>query len=276
MTLIFKPEYHEYISPDSPEKKWLSVTSLTGFFKQPFDGPAQAAKSSKNKKSKWYGYSEKDILEAWNHESKRATDLGSWYHDQREKDLCEIATIVREEIEIPIIRPIYEDEVKHAPEQVLGSGIYPEHMVYLQSAGICGQSDYVEVINGVVNINDYKTNKEIRTEGYKSWDGRVQKMQYPIQNLDDCHLSHYSIQLSLYMYIILKHNPQLKPGKLTISHITFEEAGRDKFDNPITARNEQGDPIVKDVVTYNLSYLKSEVLSLVSWLKDNRDKIKKK
>jgi hypothetical protein len=78
------------------------------------------------------------------------------------------------------------------------------------------------------------------------------------------------------MYIILKHNPKLKVGGLTIHHILFEEAGRDKYDNPITALDSNGDPVVKDIVQYDLPYLKSEVISLIHWLEDNRDKIKTK
>jgi hypothetical protein len=40
--------------------------------------------------------------------------------------------------------------LKIAPNQKLDPGVYPEHMVYLKSAGICGQSDLVEVVNGKV------------------------------------------------------------------------------------------------------------------------------
>ena len=65
--------------------------------------------------------------------------------------------------------------------------------------------------------------------------------------------------------MILKHNPKLKAGTLTLHHILFEEAGRDKFDNPITALDTNGDPIVKDVVQYDVPYLKNEVNELIKW-----------
>ena len=100
-------------------------------------------------------------------------------------------------------------------------------------------------------------------------------MEAPLSHLDDCHLNHYALQLSMYMYMILKHNPRLKPGTLTIHHIIFEEAGRDKFDNPINERDSQGDPIVKDIMQYDLPYLKKEAIALLHWLEDNRDKVKK-
>lgn len=272
--LKFYPEKHKYVSDDNTD--WLSVTSLISNFKQPFDADAIALKSSKNKKSKWYGMTPEEIKEAWKAEANRATTLGTWYHNCREKDICELNNIERKGVTVPIFKPIEIEGIKHSPNQKLTDGVYPEHMVYLKSAGICGQSDLVEVINGEVHITDYKTNKEIKLSGFTNWEGQTQKMQPPVSHLDDCHLNHYALQLSMYMFIILKHNPKLRFGSLTIHHILFEEVGRDKFDNPITALDTNGDPIVLDIVQYDLPYLKQEAISVIHWLEDNRNKIKPK
>jgi len=272
----FTPHNHKYTSIQEDDKEWLSVTSLISQFKQPFEVDKIAEKSSKNKKSKWYGLTSEEIKEAWKAEADRATTLGTWYHNQREADICEIENMERHGHTVPIFKPIEKEGVKYSPEQKLKDGIYPEHMVYLRSAGICGQSDLVEVVNGQVHITDYKTNKEIKTEGYVNWEGISQKMSHPMSHLDDCHLNHYALQLSLYMFIILKHNPKLKPGSLTIHHILFDEAGRDRFNNPISARDTDGNPIVTDIVQYDLPYLKQEAISIVHWLEDNKHKLKAK
>jgi ATP-dependent exoDNAse (exonuclease V) beta subunit len=270
--LKFTAHDHKYTSED--KKDWLSVTSLISQFKQPFEADSIAKKCSTNKKSKWYGLTPEEIKEAWKAEAKRATDLGTWYHNQRETDICEIENMERHGFTVPVFKPIEKEGVKFSPEQKLKDGVYPEHMVYLRSAGICGQSDLVEVVNGEVHITDYKTNKEIKTESYVNWEGVSQKMLHPVSHLDDCHLNHYALQLSLYMYIILKHNPKLRPGTLTIHHILFDEAGRDRFNNPISARDTNGDPIVLDIVQYDLPYLKQEAISVIHWLEDNRHKLK--
>ena len=272
--LKFTPHNHKYTSEDGID--WLSVTSLISQFKQPFDADKIAVKTSKSKKSKWYGMTPEEIKEAWKNEAKRATDLGTWYHNQREADICGLTNMERHGVTIPVFKPIEIDGVKHSPEQKLVNGIYPEHFVYLKSAGICGQSDLVEVVDGTVHITDYKTNKEIKVEGFTNWEGITQKMSAPVAHLDDCHLNHYALQLSMYLFIILKHNPKLKPGTLTIHHILFEEAGRDRFDNPICALDTNGDPIVTDVVQYDLPYLKQEAISVIHWLEDNRSKLKPK
>ena len=270
--LKFTAYNHKYTSQD--DINWLSVTSLLSNFKQPFDAETIASKVARSKKSKWYGMTPTEIKEAWKAEAKRATDLGTWYHNQREADICEITNMERHGVTVPIFKPIEVDGIKHSPEQKIKDGVYPEHMVYLKSAGICGQSDLVEVINGEVHITDYKTNKEIKIEGFTNWEGVTQKMSAPVAHLDDCHLNHYALQLSMYMFIILKHNPKLKPGIITIHHILFEEAGRDRFDNPISALDSHGNPIVTDIIPYDLPYLKKEAIDIIHWLEDNRHKLK--
>jgi hypothetical protein len=270
--LKFTAHNHKYTSVE--DINWLSVTSLISNFKQPFDADKIAGRVAKSKKSKWYGMTPTEIKEAWKAEALRATTLGTWYHNQREADICGLNNMERHGLTVPVFKPIEIEGVKHSSPQKLTDGVYPEHMVYLKSAGICGQSDLVEVIDGKVHITDYKTNKEIKVEGFTNWEGISQKMSPPISHLDDCHLNHYALQLSMYMFIILKHNPKLSPGILTIHHIMFEEAGRDKFDNPISALDNDGNPIVKDIVQYDLPYLKQEAINVIHWLEDNRHKLK--
>ena len=275
MILTFTPEKHEYKSLDE-DIDWISVTHFVSHLKQPFNAKEQAIKSSKNKRSKWYGMDPEKIQEFWKDEGNRATGMGTWYHDQREKDLMEFITMDRHGTRVPIIRPIYKDGVKIAPEQKLISGVYPEHFIYLKSAGLCGQSDRVEVVNNLVDISDYKTNKEIKLEGYTNWEGVTTMMTGPVSHLPDCHIVHYGLQLSLYLYMILKHNPNLVPGKLTIEHIKFEESDKDPHGYPIYKKDDKGNFIVKDVTVHMVPYYKTEVISLLSYLKENRELVKSK
>jgi|TARA_B110000908_G_scaffold172651_1_gene241664 ATP-dependent exoDNAse (exonuclease V) beta subunit len=275
MAIIFKEEDHIYESIDENLEKdnitWTSVTSFIGKFKPKFDAKKQAKKSSKNKRSKWYGMTPKEILEAWDGETKRAIKLGNWYHNEREDGLLEFNTIEREGVEVPIIKPIIDGTgVKIAPEQKLKDGVYPEHLAYLKSSAICGQADLVTVVNGKVTITDYKTNKEIKEKGFTNWEGITAKMYKPLSHLDDCNINHYNLQLSIYMYIILKHNPKLKPGKLIIQHVAFEKEGENAHGYPITKYDSQGEPIIKNIKIYDLKYMKDEVRSLIMWLKDKK------
>ena len=279
MSIIFTEENHSYKSSNQDDPiDWISVTTLTSFFKEPFDAKKIAQKVSKRKNSKWYGMTPKKIQEVWKKESERAMSLGTFYHNQREEDLCSLASIERDGVNVPIFTPIITKEVgvKVSPKQKLDPGVYPEHMVYLKSAGICGQSDLVEVVNGKVSIIDYKTNKEIKMQSYKDWEGLSQKMQFPVSHLEDCNFNHYALQLSIYMYIILKHNPKLRMGSMFIHHVQFEEEGKDDHGYPITKFTKQGDPVIKNLSQIPVPYLKDEVISLIHYLYDNRSKLKKK
>ena len=71
------------------------------------------------------------------------------------------------------------------------------------------------------------------------------------------------------MYIMLKHNPRLKPGKMILEHILFETVGENEYGYPITKYDDNGDPVVKEIVPYEVPYLKEEVISMINWLKEN-------
>jgi len=268
MGLTFIEKGHKYESSDGIV--WTSVTSFISMFKDGFDKKGVAKKCSTNKKSKWYGLQPQVIMNIWEGETQRAIELGNWYHNQREADLLDFSTIEREGVELPIIKPIVEEGIKHAPKQKISDGVYPEHFVYLKSAGLCGQADLVEVVNGKINITDYKTNKEIKEKSYVNWEGISKKMHIPVNHLDDCNLNHYNLQMSIYAYIIKKHNPKLKVGSLKIQHVQFESEGEDEYGYPKT-KYENGEPIIKKIKMYNLPYLKDEVISLIMWLKDKKD-----
>ena len=278
MSIVFNADDHSYVSVDPNDQiKWTSVTTLISSLKKPFDAKKVAERVSKNKKSKWYGVDPKLIVQIWDNEATRATTLGTFYHNQRESDLCSFASIEREGVTVPVFKPYEGDNgLKIAPLQKLEPGVYPEHMVYLKSAGLCGQSDLVEVVNGRVNIIDYKTNKEIKTESFKNWEGMTEKMLDPVQHLDDCNFNHYALQLSVYMYIILKHNPKLQAGKIFIHHITFEVDGEDQYGYPISKLDVNGEPIVKEVIQMPVPYLYDEVISVINFMKEFPHLIKKK
>jgi len=278
MAIQFTAADHKYQSINQDENiNWISVTSVISLFKKEFDKEAQALKSSKNKRSKWYGLTPKEIMEIWDKSNSVAIELGSWYHNQREEDLLSCSTIRRLGIDLNIVKPIEDNGIKVAPDQNLTPGIYPEHMVFLKFAGICGQADRVEVVQDVIDIYDYKTNKEIKTQSFTNWEGVSEKMLHPIDHLDDCNFIHYAIQLSIYLYIMIKHNPNLKPGKIILEHIIFKKSGVDKYGNPVYEKDSDGNPIVDKVVPYELPYLKKEVTNIIKYLQANPEfKNKKK
>lgn len=267
----FREEGHLYQSVDNSDIKWLGVTSLCGRYKEPFPQQERAEKCSIRKPTvrypnKWYGTSAEEIIRIWNNESKRSTDLGHWYHQYREKEILSKGYVDG----LPVIRSQYDGEWKMPPVQKLTDGIYPEHLVYIPNVNICGQADIVRVEKGKITIQDFKTNKEINRRGYENWEGVRKKMLSPIHHLEDCHLTHYGLQLSMYMYAITRFNPQLEPGEMFIDHITFRKTGDDKWGYPVTYYNENGEPEVENIERIPLPYLKNEVRKIIDHIKNER------
>ena len=153
MAIKFYAEDHKYISIDERDPiDWISVTRLIHYFKIPFDKKLQAEKCATGKNPKYNKMTPQEIIDLWDKENKRAISVGSWYHDQREKDVLACNTITRKGKELTIINPLMEGLVKLAPDQQLVEGMYPEHLVYLKSVGVCGQGDRIEVIDDMIDM----------------------------------------------------------------------------------------------------------------------------
>lgn len=243
----FRDSDHLYISVNADGRKWISVTTLLSKFKKSFD-PSIVYKNVEDPNSKWYGMDPIEVLRIWKNEADRSTTVGSWFHKRMED----------REVNAIHCCPINEGW-KYAGDQILKPGTYPEFFVYNSYYGICGQADKVEATpQGTINIGDYKTNKKLETEGF-----RGKKMLYPIEHLDDCHLSHYSLQMSFYMWMLLQHNYWLKPGVMTLYHIKFKVIGEDKNGYPIIAKRKNGDYVHESVTPIVVPYLKNEVESIL-------------
>ena len=78
--------------------------------------------------------------------------------------------------------------------------IYPEVIVYSEKLKICGTIDLLlfNKTNNKYVIMDWKTSKRISSKAFKN-----KKGNHPVtSNLDDCNFNHYSLQLSLFRYIL--------------------------------------------------------------------------
>lgn len=269
MAVKFYPHNHSYKSVDEFDNiSWTSVTTLVSWFIEQFDAKEKAIKSSLNRKSKWYGIHPDKIQEIWKKENDRSVSLGNWYHKKQETDMLQRRVISFEGIRLDVFEnPVNKDGVKIAPNQKLSLGVYPEHFVYSKNFGVCGQSDLVKVSEGVVDIDDYKSNKDLEKGPHVSWDGTVKKMLPPLFHLPDCSLSHYTLQQSTYMYIILLHNPNLKPGKISLKHPIFKKDSEDEFGYPVLSKDEFGNPIVETEKLIPLPYLKNEVEAMFEFKK---------
>ena len=204
MIVKFQDQGHLYSS--IPSISWTSVTTLMETFIEEFDASKQAVMSSRSHKSKWFGIPPRKIIQIWDNENARSTRIGSLHHDKMERLAVKKKTKIHRSNIVEIFPSIMENSVKVARDQRLQPGVYPEHLIYNEKLGIAGQSDLVYVSDGYVDIDDYKTNKEIVENSY-GFPHNPRMMLDPVSNLMDCNYWHYALQLSIYMKLILLKNP---------------------------------------------------------------------
>lgn len=144
----------------------------------------------------------------WKEKSDKALSKGNRYHDFVEEKIRKAYNIKCDYSGIDLAYPN------------LPVGIHPEVRLYNHEHKIAGSADRITILkNGFFTILDYKTSAKINMTGYYDRANRTtQKMKAPISDLDDCNYTHYSLQLSLYAWMLEQHG--YKCRNLKIRHAT--------------------------------------------------------
>ena len=242
---------HKYWTKDT-NQQCISVTTLIHSFAQPFDSEfwskykALEALLSKElftpiKKilvdSKKFDY--KYVIESGiseeDFENKVKEVLLEW--EKKNKDACERGTALHKFHELQALGGNVESlqklklggkfETKTDNKICPGKGVYPELLLSrISNDGVlklAGQADLILIDGLDVYILDFKTNKSLDKKSY--FDRKQKKsvkMQYPLNNLDDCNFSHYSLQLSTYAWMIQKINPEFVIKGLILIHLDHD------------------------------------------------------
>ena len=95
-------------------------------------------------------------------------------------------------------------------------------------------------------IPTHNTNKKLdKTSYYNPKIKKHEMMKYPLSNVMDCNMMHYTLQLSMYAYLLKKINPEFNIKKLMIIH--YDHDGNENH--------------------YELDYLEKEIESLIKFYK---------
>lgn len=219
--ITYTDSTHEY---SFGKKKLVSGTKFIKLFTPEFDSDAQAEKYAIK-----HGLDKQYVLDLWDEKRDASTIKGTHVHSYAEhrymnkryepnfeNALCRFFEYTNEKVIDPYQKCIkhfdnfYEDSKKSLIP------IRSEVVVWdkeLMIAGMLDQLFWNEKMKEF-QIWDWKTNKKInRFSIFK------QRMLDPISNLHDCELVKYSLQTSLYKYIIEK-NTNIKLGNSYLVHLT--------------------------------------------------------
>lgn len=247
--VAFNNEEHCYWNVNDNEK-YISVTTLIHRFTQPFDKEFWSAYKALEKllpKDSWaiekksllstkrfdrsildlYNISENDfnkvqqnILDDWDNENRKSCERGTKIHEELENSFYRNSDNIS--LQKFGIGGRFECK-KDYPELDLEYGVYPEYLIYRESADgilrIAGQVDLIVKSGNEITIIDHKTNKKIdQKSGFDTSTRSNAKMKYPLNNLMDCNFYHYTMQLSTYAWMLQKINPNFVIKDLILNH----------------------------------------------------------
>lgn len=203
--IFLEKENHIYKLDDSPGLEFTSVTAFVSEFFEKFDAPLVARKLTATH-PKYKHMSVEELLAQW-------------------KKKSEYGTLVHEEIEFYINDKISpkDDRSTRAIRWLNGYvmqskyNLFSEKIIYSEELKLAGTIDLLLHNNNSdsYTIIDWKTSARIDTSSYKHKTG----CNDITRNLEDCNFNHYSLQLSLYRYI-LENYYNLNISNQMIVHIT--------------------------------------------------------
>ena len=185
--LLFIEESHKYIHKTTGIE-FTGVTSLLNRFKSKPDPQVYADK---------HGLNVEDVIKDWKSKQAEGATKGKDFHTIVENYFKE-HTIV----EHPMFHQLLSFEKEYMPMYEI---VDLEIMVYNLYYKLSGTGD-VLLRNrfGQYKIGDWKTNKKIDKRSFYN-----KKLINGLEHLEDCELSIYSLQTSLYRYMIEKMIPNL-------------------------------------------------------------------
>lgn len=215
--LRFNKRRHEYTLNG---KKLTPVTEFIKSFFIPFD-PKIAKYIAKARRAKGEKCTAWDVRREW----KKAADEGTYTHKEIERVLLADGT-ARDTSDRRAAEAIsYINNLFSPLEPLLDWRLYTECKIADEELGLAGTADLIVRDSlGHTHIFDWKTNKEIKTRGYK-------KNPNPITgHLEDCNYEHYGLQLATYAFMLERggnkiiglHLVHLKEGSPHVYHIEYE------------------------------------------------------
>jgi hypothetical protein len=213
--ILFNDLGHIYKSSDVDD--YISVTKYVDKFKFPVKWDKIAGiKAIK------LGVTKEELLDTWAKKGKKATTLGTEIHSY-------IENLWHRKVYKPDLDILeqYDNVDNYNEKAKICDKIYAkltetyipianELIVYDKIKKICGTIDFLAYNKKThrIDILDWKTSKEFQTQGRNY-------MLYPYQVYQDCNINHYSLQLSIYKWII-EHNTDIKIDQLLLVQINNE------------------------------------------------------
>lgn len=167
-----------------------------------------------------------EILDEYAVKRKTATDRGTKIHSELENEFYNKSQFNFKRYGFDELGGDFVCK-KDYYELDLDRGVYPEYFISVTSRDgllrVAGMIDLLVIDGNDAYICDHKTNAEIHmTSYYDKFKKKHKTMKFPLSNLQDCSYIHYSLQMSLYGYLLQQIRPELNIKSLMIHHIDHD------------------------------------------------------
>ncbi len=184
MKIKFDEASHTYTHVDTGAP-FISVTTLLGKYKQPFDRYGHSKRVAKRE-----GVSQELVLEMWEEEKNRACTRGTDIHK-----------ILEDYISCGDVKDNYGWLCKSydtAAERSIDSfkNVLCENLLYDEEHLVAGMADLIYEHKNEFTVGDFKTNKKFKFSSPYS-----ERLKDPISHLHNCEFNVYGLQLSFYAYL---------------------------------------------------------------------------
>ena len=187
MKIKFDEKSHTYTHIDT-EKPFISVTTLLGKYKQPFDRDGHSKRVADRE-----GVSQELVLEMWEQEKNRACTRGTNIH----KVLEDYINYGEAEGDWGWLCKSYDKAVERSIDSF--KNVLCENLLYDEEYSVAGTADLIYEHKHEFTIGDFKTNKRFRFSSPYS-----ERLKDPVSHLHNCEFNLYGLQLSLYAYLYEK------------------------------------------------------------------------
>lgn len=199
-------ESHTYELKNDPDFEFTSCTTFAKYFFEPFDKIGIANKLTDTHPN-YSHLTPQELVADWDEIASRGTLIH-----------LEIEKYIKENSDPS--HPKSKQAVKWIKENITEIGkykVYSEVIVYSKELGLAGTIDILlhDTLTDTYKLLDWKTNKRIDTTSFNNKMGTHEATKH----LMDCNYYHYSIQLSLYRYILENYYGLNITGS-AISHLT--------------------------------------------------------
>ena len=224
----FEGTNHTYSLLNDPEIEFISCTECVGFFFEPFESFKIATKLVNNV-PKYRDRTVDSLIREWD----KAAQDGTAVHREMENYINNNIS-PKSSKGLQGVKWFEKHDAKSSCEYLT------EVIVYSKEIGVAGTIDLVSYnpISNTYSIIDWKTTKQIAMYSYREKTG----IKPPSYDLMDCNYIHYSLQLSLYRYILEKYYG-LKVEKLLMIHL-----------------------LEYDYAEYQCDYLQSDIIQMLSYM----------